>query len=303
MLFIFSVYCLNTAQMNFWEIVQQPQRNPDKGIAQMQIRGNLFTDYCCCQCSQIASFYLINYCIWCTCSLSLKAFTHRMRLFFKLLTGQEYFFTYFHIKLFYFLDQGPFFWTFALQKKATSYHDGCAVSTAHLSQQHQQQATYHRSLGPVRPCSWGSRLRGGTTTAPTWSWDPPSLCPQPSECPVKTMLLIHFPAFLLQICSCCLVVIHLVCINWGINLQTLNIMNIIMNINHKKPIVLVGDRICRNISVTICFAQTPECFFIPSWTAVQSGEISTCIFRGSAAHQKICLVIICLSLSSMNSER
>lgn len=100
------------------------------------------------------------------------------------------------------------------------------------------------------------------------------------------MFLIHFPAFLLQICSCCLVVIHLVCINWGINLQTLNIIHTIMNINHKKPIVLVGDRICRNIFVTICFARTPQCFFIPSWTAVQSSEISTCIFRGSAAHQK-----------------
>lgn len=74
------------------------------------------------------------------------------------------------------------------------------------------------------------------------------------------MLSIHFPVFLLQICSCCLIVIHLVCINRGINSQTLNIMDTIMNINHKKPTVLVGNRTCRNISATTCFAQTPECF-------------------------------------------
>lgn len=150
LLFIFSVYCLNAAQMNFWEIVQQPQRNPDKGIAQMQIRGNLFTDYCCCQCSQIASFYLINYCIWCTCSLSLKAFTHRMRLFFKLLTGQGYFFTYFHIKLFYFLDQGSLFWTSALQKKGRTLSRWlCCINGTSVA------AT--STAGNVSPVTWASQ--------------------------------------------------------------------------------------------------------------------------------------------------
>lgn len=131
---------------------------------------------------------------------------------------------------------------------------------AHLPQQHQQQAKYHQSLGLLRCCSSGSRLRGGTTTAPTWSGCSPSLCPKPSKCPVKTMLLIRFPVFLLQIFSCCLIVIHQVCINWGIHSQTLNIIDNIMNINHKKPTALIGNRICRNISATICFAQTPECF-------------------------------------------
>lgn len=114
-------------------------------------------------------------------------------------------------QLFYFSDQGSFFWTFAPRKKATSYHDGCALSMAHLPQQHQHRAKYRRSPGPVRPCRRGSRLRGGTTTAPTWSWDSPSLCPKP-RVSCQIMLLIHFPVFLLQICSCCLIVIHLLSI-------------------------------------------------------------------------------------------
>lgn len=173
------------------------------------------------------------------------------------------FFYIFSHKTLLFLGSRFIFLNFCTAKKGYILSRWCAVRMAHLPQQHHRQAKYHQSLGLVRPCSWGSRAGEGTTTAPTWSWDSPSLCPKPSECPVKTMLLIHFPVFLLQIRSCCFIVVHLVCINWGINLQTLNIINTIMNINHKKPTVLVGNRICRNISVmSICFAQTPECFLV-----------------------------------------